>query len=71
MSALCFALNVAQSPDESFPVLEPDAIGKLKFIVEPVPVIVKSFPFVVVAKFTFGPVVVFQVGPIEINADAK
>ena len=43
-------LNTDQSLDESAPLLVADAVGKLKVMVAPEPVMVKSVPVVEVAK---------------------
>jgi hypothetical protein len=51
-------LKVVQSEVERSPLLEPDAVGRLKVMVDPAPVMEKSVPVVEEARVTAGPVVV-------------
>ena len=60
----CFPLKVVQSDGESSPRAEAEAVGRLKEMVEPEPVMVKSVPVVVVERVIF-PAEVWLVGPIE------
>lgn len=71
VSADSLELNVVQSEVESSPLFEALAVGRLKVIVEPEPVMVKSVPAVDEAKVTAGPVVVWPVGPIEVRAEVR
>lgn len=64
-------LNVVQSEVESSPLFEALAVGRLKVMVEPEPVMVKSVPVVDDANVTAGPVVVWPVGPIDVRAEVR
>jgi len=63
-----FALKVDQSVVERKPRFDADAVGALKVIVSPDPVIVKSVPVVDVANVVVGPSDVCPVGPIALIA---
>ena len=64
-------LNVDQSLEVRTPLFVADALGRLNVIVLPVPVTVKSEPFVEVAKVTAGPVVVCPTGPSDVSAAVR
>ena len=61
-------LKTLQSVVVSRPRFADEADGRLKVIVAPEPVMVKSLPVVEVAKRTAGPVVVCPAGPIDVRA---
>lgn len=63
---LILLLKTAQSVAVSLPVLVADAIGKLKVIVSPEAVMVKSLPFVEVANVTEVPDCREPAGPIDV-----
>lgn len=73
----CLALKVDQSVDESLPVFEAEATGRLKVWVVPLEVMVKSVPLVELANVCVAPVSPFndeipplplpQAEPVEVN----
>ena len=63
--------KVDQSLEVSTPLFVADAEGRLKVMVAPEPVMVKSEPVVEVAKVSAGPVVVCPTGPSEVSAEVR
>ena len=63
--------KVDQSLEVSTPLFVALADGRLKVMVLPAPVTVKSEPTVEVAKVTAGPVVVCPTGPSDVSAAVK
>jgi hypothetical protein len=64
-------LKSVQSAEESLPVFAAEATGRLKVIVFPLAVTVKSVPVVEVARVTAGPVWREPAGPIEVTAAVR
>lgn len=64
-------LKVVQSVEERSPLLADEAVGRLKVMVSPEPVMVKFVPVVEVAKVVVGPSEVWPRGPIAVMAEVK
>ena len=64
-------LKVVQSAEERSPRLVAEADGRLKVMVSPDPVMVKSVPLVDEAKVVVGPSEVWLSGPMAVMAEVR